>query len=302
MQHSGPLVSIIIPVYNTEQYLRECLDSILNQVYSHLEVLLVDDGSTDASGRICDEYAGADSRVSVIHQRNGGHTVARTTGLRNATGDVVMWLDSDDWVNDTWVATYTNAMVTSNADIVMTGTEQELLRHPLGERDFLLARLDHTMWASCAKRSLYNGLSFENVTIGEDVLMLQNILWRAQLVQVIHDHNDYHYREVPTSISRVQSIANKKDWPARAQKEIDFTHEHCPEYIDCAYFDVMRGATVVYKTVKSMNVDESEKSLLKTVKKQLRHLMRQGLIHLPLQYMKMREFKQVLRTVKNLIL
>ena len=94
-----PKLSVIVPVYNTEKYLRECIDSILAQTFTDFELILVDDGSTDGSGAICDEYADKDPRVQVIHQKNGGITVARKSGVRNATGEYVTFVDSDDWID-----------------------------------------------------------------------------------------------------------------------------------------------------------------------------------------------------------
>lgn len=93
-----PLISVIVPVYNVAPYLRQCVESILSQSYQHLEVLLVDDGSTDESGRICDDYASQDKRVRVIHKQNGGLSSARNVGLQHATGEWIAFVDSDDWI------------------------------------------------------------------------------------------------------------------------------------------------------------------------------------------------------------
>lgn len=93
------LLSVIVPVYNVEQYLSQCLDSIVGQTYSNLEIILVNDGSTDSSGAICDEYSRRDSRIRVIHKENGGQGSARNLGLATATGDYVSFIDSDDWID-----------------------------------------------------------------------------------------------------------------------------------------------------------------------------------------------------------
>ena len=93
------LISVIVPVYNVEPYLRKCVDSILAQSYSNLEVILVDDGSPDGCGAICDEYAAKDARVRVIHKPNGGVSDARNAGLDIMTGDYVAFVDSDDWID-----------------------------------------------------------------------------------------------------------------------------------------------------------------------------------------------------------
>ena len=95
---NNDLVSLIIPVYRVEKYLSRCLDSVLNQDYSNIEIILVDDGSPDSSPLICDEYAQRDPRISVIHKKNGGQSSARNAGLKVAKGHYVNFLDSDDWI------------------------------------------------------------------------------------------------------------------------------------------------------------------------------------------------------------
>ena len=97
MKHE--LISMIVPVYNVEAYIRRCVDSILEQSYKHIEVILVDDGTPDHSGTICDEYAASDPRVKVIHQKNMGLSEARNSGMREATGEYLCFIDSDDFVH-----------------------------------------------------------------------------------------------------------------------------------------------------------------------------------------------------------
>lgn len=97
MENTG-LISVIVPVYNVEKYLEECVESVLAQTYTNIEVILVDDGATDSSGQICDRYAEKDDRIRVIHQKNQGLSGARNTGLANAKGEYVYFLDSDDWI------------------------------------------------------------------------------------------------------------------------------------------------------------------------------------------------------------
>jgi glycosyltransferase involved in cell wall biosynthesis len=98
-----PTISVIVPVYNVEQYLCKCLDSILNQTFTDFELLLIDDGSPDKSGQICDEYAQKDSRIRVFHKENGGVSSARNLGLDNAKGKWIAFIDSDDWVDNTYL-------------------------------------------------------------------------------------------------------------------------------------------------------------------------------------------------------
>ena len=116
-----PKISVIVPVYNVEQYLPQCLDSIINQTYKNLEIICVDDGSPDNSGKILDEYAKKDKRIKVIHQENGGLSVARNTGLDNATGEWVSFIDSDDYIKLDFYENLISAANKSGADVVQCG-------------------------------------------------------------------------------------------------------------------------------------------------------------------------------------
>lgn len=93
-----PLISVIVPIYRVERYLSKCVESILNQTYRHLEIILVDDGSPDGSGAICDEFAEKDSRIRVIHKENGGLSDARNAGIQVAGGEYLAFVDGDDWI------------------------------------------------------------------------------------------------------------------------------------------------------------------------------------------------------------
>lgn len=107
---NNPKISVIVPVYNAEKYLHRCIDSILNQTFPDFELLLIDDGSKDQSGEICDEYAKKDSRVKVFHKENGGVSSARNVGIDNAVGEYICFCDSDDWVEKTWLLSFFERM------------------------------------------------------------------------------------------------------------------------------------------------------------------------------------------------
>ena len=115
-----PKISVIVPVYKAEKYLLRCVDSILAQTFTDFELILVDDGSPDNSGTICDEYAQKDSRVRVFHKENGGVSSARNLGLDNARGEWITFCDADDYVTPDWLMAYSDAMV-SNADLAIQG-------------------------------------------------------------------------------------------------------------------------------------------------------------------------------------
>ena len=111
------VVSVIVPVYNVEQYIRKCIESILNQTYNKMEIILVDDGSTDNSGIICDEYSKRDKRIKVIHKINGGLSDARNAGLDICTGDYIVFVDSDDYIKNNMIEMLHKDILEKRADI-----------------------------------------------------------------------------------------------------------------------------------------------------------------------------------------
>lgn len=113
-----PAVSVIVPIYNAQKYLRQCVESILYQTYQNLELLLIDDGSTDGCADICDRYALEDTRVRVIHKPNGGLVSARKAGVKQATGDYVVWVDADDWIESFWIEELVRAQERSQVEMV----------------------------------------------------------------------------------------------------------------------------------------------------------------------------------------
>ena len=114
-------ISVIIPVYNTELYLRRCLESVINQTYTNLQIIIIDDGSTDNSLKICTEYAQNDNRLIVYSQNNSGVSAARNKGLDMATGDYIAFVDSDDFIENDMFAKLLNTMVNNEADIIVCG-------------------------------------------------------------------------------------------------------------------------------------------------------------------------------------
>lgn len=181
------IVSIIVPVYNTEQYLRKCIDSILEQTFSDFEIILVDDGSTDSSGNICDEYANKDSRVRVIHQKNQGQAAARNYAVGIARGKWITFVDSDDVIHPQMVYELYHAVISENAQISMCGCmeNQQLsidffsLRNPVfHEREIdeaYLEKLFHqdkylywAVWGKLIDRKILLEYPFEKGRIYED--------------------------------------------------------------------------------------------------------------------------------------
>lgn len=114
-----PLISIVVPIFNVEQYLKKCIDSIINQTYKNIEIILVDDGSDDSSGRLCDQYAHKDCRVKVFHNTNHGVSYSRNYGLKNCSGEYLLLIDSDDYIRLDYVEKLYKAMLENDYDLVI---------------------------------------------------------------------------------------------------------------------------------------------------------------------------------------
>lgn len=206
------LASIIIPVYNAEPYLCQCLDSALNQTYKNIEVLVVDDGSTDNSGKICDSYC-RDSRVTVFHQSNAGLSAARNTALNHVKGEYIFFLDSDDFVAPDFVSRAVASLETNHADIVLfnyfeyiqtdSGFQRKLIEET--ERlhgDFSLISLQKKMitadilcavWNKGYRKHLFKNVLFPEGEWLEDMAIVPPLFLKAKKINVITNPL-YYYR------------------------------------------------------------------------------------------------------------
>lgn len=217
---SKPNVSIIVPVYNVEQYLRRCLDSIIVQTYTNWECIIIDDGSTDSSGAICDEYAQKDSRITVIHKENGGLAFARQCGIDNIHGEYVITIDSDDWVDADHIENMYNAMTENDADMVLCGyymnddSEQIYIKNepsntvPLTVRNETLSRKLHAgLWCKMFKVSLFKDydVKFPKYSYYEDMYTFVSCLQYATKIVYIPKAT-YHYRYNPNSYTNNKNI------------------------------------------------------------------------------------------------
>lgn len=205
-----PLLSVIVPVYNVERYLNRCVDSILAQSYQNLEIWLVDDGSTDFSGEICDEYEKKDPRVRVIHKANGGLSSARNAGLEKAQGDYLAFVDSDDWLEPdayaqmlalaqkydvklTVAGRYDADETTGQRQLGLCPRKEEVISgEEMVGRIFLWDNCDSAAWDKLYHRSLFQGLRYPVGKICEDVPVTYRIALRAERVAMC-DKPVYNY-------------------------------------------------------------------------------------------------------------
>ncbi len=228
MSKYSELITVVVPIYGVERYLKRCLDSIIHQSYSNLEIILVDDGSPDGCGDICDMYKEQDNRIQVIHQNNMGLSGARNTGLKCASGDYITFIDSDDFIEFSMIEKLYNNMQKTGTDISICGFHQipesmidnvqkqsgtfevrvltkkecqeQLLYHKSG--------IDIVTWNKLYKIGLFNNIRFPVGKIYEDFATIPFVINAASKICVT-DEKMYYYIQRDGSINASQKMNNK---------------------------------------------------------------------------------------------
>lgn len=238
-----PLISVIIPVYNVSQYLEKCLHSVCRQTYTNLEIIVVDDGSTDNSGEICDKFAVKDSRIKVIHQANNGQSCARNEGLAIARGEYIGFVDSDDWIepdmyeflyyllvdNDAdisvcahYIETATTTKVRYSSGQITSFTSDEAIRALIVDR-----RMKNYMWDKLFKRQAFSGIHFPENQIFEDMDVSYRIFYKVRRI-IAQDCPKYHYfqRDGSTVLDKQYDPQKEHLWFLRIYDQVKFVQTH----------------------------------------------------------------------------
>lgn len=219
----GEKISVIVPIYKVEQYLNRCVDSIINQTYTNLEIILVDDGSPDNCPKICDEYAKIDDRIKVVHKENGGLSDARNAGLDIATGDYIGFVDSDDWIHkDMYKILYEN-IIKSKSDIAECSIKKiEVYKEDFNlEKDFkvniyskeksmeALINEDivkQTVWNKLYKRKIIDNIIFEKGKFHEDEFWTYRIIDKCNFLVHIDLEMYYYFQRQDSIMGQEYSI------------------------------------------------------------------------------------------------
>ena len=208
------LISIIIPVYNVSDYLDKCLESIVNQTYKKIEIIIIDDGSTDNSGNICDKWANIDSRIKVYHQENKGLSCARNLGIKKSTGKYLFFIDSDDFVSLDIIEFLYNSLINNNADIATCMNYRKKYKN-LGNKSYICNKEESlkkllyqenclvNVWGKLYKKELFNDVLFPKKMILED-LATTYLLFSKSKKTIINTIGKYYY------VKRNDSIINSK--------------------------------------------------------------------------------------------
>lgn len=250
-----PLVSIVVPVYDTSEYLRQCLESIVVQTYHNIEVILIDDGSTDGSGAICDEYAWRDIRFHVIHKNNEGLSSARNIGTERAQGEYVLYVDSDDYIERGYVKDLLETALENNADIVQCLMEKfwedgrrisrkristdieiyssaQALEELCYQRKFM-----QYAWGKLYRKELLDGAAFPVGVIYEDMAVMYRIFGNAGRILLLPKVM-YHYRQHGNSIMHMAFSDKKIDRIRVTGQMKEYMADHYPQNrkaMDCRW-------------------------------------------------------------------
>lgn len=279
----NPLISIIVPIYKVEDYLEKCIESILAQSITNFELILIDDGSPDECGKICDSYASKDNRIKVVHKQNEGLSAARNSGLDIAEGDYVGFVDSDDWIHEKMYEILLTLLIDNNADIaqcefIRTFDEEETTDNSQNNTIETFNNIESlkniynkkaistvVSWNKLYKRELFEYIRFPKGKIHEDEFTTHKLLYKSKKL-VYTNKVLYFYRQTPNSI--MNSKFNKKrldildamqerlEFAELIQNEI-FINETLQKYM-------FRLVSFYYKCKKEI---PEEKDMIKNIKK-----------------------------------
>lgn len=282
------LISIIVPVYNVEKYLKRCIDSILAQTYQNIEVLLIDDGSPDDSGNICDGYTLIDSRVRVFHKENGGVSSARNLGLKEAKGDYIGFVDADDYIDSSMYEVLLNNLKNENADISVCSYYQEdnegvFQKHwakdeyRIINKDEQIKCLISNQYYTCSccdriiKKQLIKDVVFdESIKHYEDYLFLYSAIKKSAKT-VFDSKSLYFYCNNLQSAARKPFDKKKMDIVYVCGDVLEDIHKTYPQLYSCAKVEYVRINLLCSSLIAASNGDN--KAEIKQLQRNIRHYM-----------------------------
>lgn len=239
------LISVIIPVYKVEKYIKKCVDSIINQTYKNLEIILIDDGSPDNCGKICDEYAKLDERIKVVHKKNGGQAEARNIGLDIANGKYIGFVDSDDYIENNMFEILYRNLIEYDADISITNTIEikkiqvaiekyndiEIYDKTNIMRMLLNNHITNYLYNKLYKKELWKDIRMPTGRILEDMDVMYRILECANKVVCTNRSAYYYLIRDDSSISKI-NIKVTNDLKEAVNKRYKYLKEKMPELLD----------------------------------------------------------------------
>ncbi|MDO5379590.1 MAG: glycosyltransferase [Acidaminococcaceae bacterium] len=284
-----PTISVIVPVYNVEKYLPKCVESIVNQTYKNLEIILVDDGSTDKSGEICDGYSLKDCRIKVIHKKNGGLSDARNVGLDICTGEYIGFVDSDDYIDKDMYRALYKFSEKNNLDVVMCGSYYVLENNILKSKSFEPKVLDQkkeiikeifinkyggvsvSVCNKLYKNTVLEGLKFEYGKTSEDVFFVLKWIEKTKCFGRISD-NKYFYIQRKNSITNQRKFSNKLlDVVDGYSKNLEIIRKRFPEIVEVGEYRLWWAYKIIIERIMKCADYADHQDILKEIQKDLRH-------------------------------
>lgn len=269
-----PEISVIIPVFNSAQYLNRCFDSLINQTFTDFEVVLIDDGSTDDSGALCDKIASEDSRFRTFHTQNQGSSLARQYGIERAICDKLVFIDSDDDVHHLYLQHLLDAMIRNNVDIAMCDmqkvsndsepSEFENVAPIILDQKSLHKRFFNYQfwgfWGKIYKKELFDGIYFPQYNINEDFVVMAQLFSCQDRVAYVHEAL-YYYRNNPNSQSHLKLTPRIMDEYYNKLWVADYYATNKPEYASQAKEQLVETVIkllniITQKDYDSIYVDE----------------------------------------------
>lgn len=251
-----PEISIIVPVYNVEKYIHECIDSIINQSFTDIEIILVDDGSPDNCGRICDDYSRVDNRIKVIHQANGGLSNARNTGIKNANGKYIAFVDSDDIIDKNYCKILYEILYKTNYDFSVCAVykfmdgffsypnqDDEEKIEIINNIDFIALQINKItefgVWNKLYKKSVLEKIVFADGKLNEDVIFSAELAAKLNNKIISTNQKLYFYRQREGSIVANQSVKGSAHFIDAANHLINTSKVFYPHlYNSCVEYGV----------------------------------------------------------------
>lgn len=282
---NDPVVSIVVPIYNSENYLDQCIESIVNQTYKRIEILLIDDGSTDSSYSICEKWRENDGRIKLFRKNNEGVSVARNFGTSHSSGDYILYIDSDDWISPRLVETAVGYAIKKSVDIVLyrfvSVKKDGSIKHqsalpfekkltPVECFELLLngkIASNHT-WRYLFSKEIAIAVDFPKDRVYEDMFTIYKRILRAESIYCINDEL-YYYRERLNSLSHSFSVASMNDQIDGICERYSYAVEHYPELKQVAIHDKERRLVNVFNRLLKQKASERTTQPYKLLKRRI---------------------------------
>lgn len=279
------LVSIIVPVYNVEKYLEKCVESLIQQTYKYIEIILVDDGSSDSSGKICDSLSKKDDRIISLHKKNGGLSDARNYGIKHAKGNYLVFVDSDDWIENDTIEESLRRIISDKSDIVVYGFSVDYdngnhkIKAPykdecIDKKTALIyinsfQGIDVSACNKMFKKELFDDIEFPYRKLCEDYYVMYKIFDKCNRISTSTSPK-YHYFQRTNSISRNSNV--NMDFLYAAEEEVEYFKKHHRDILYSAITGMVFANLVIYNMKQARKIKFEKRKIQKEMRKYKKYI------------------------------